>query len=147
MERALDSPTIHHQSLQLQHGRTHLSFTDRSWHNTKENLHSRLTAPAFLHLMPQHKLGNRCPVTAEGQEQIISTCTLQCANGPSSTHFSKPHTCISRAQHSVVTYATFHLISALFHRRKRTNTNPGKYLGLFKQMFSYYRRSCTTVMV
>lgn len=107
----------------------------------------RRTAPALLHLKPQHKLGNRHPVKAQDQEQTISTCTLRCANGPSSICFSKPHTCTSSVWHSNVTYTTFHFISAFFHRGKRTNTNPGKYPGLFKQILSYYRGSCTTVMV
>lgn len=116
------------------------------WQVTQKRTYiHRWTATALLHLKPQHKSGNRHPMKAEGQKQIISTCTLRCAKSPFSTCFSKPHTCTSGTWHSDVTYATFHLISAFFHRGKRINTNAGKHPDFFKQILSCYRGSCKTV--
>lgn len=47
MERALGRSMIHHHSLQLQQGTTHLPFTDRSQQNTKKNIHLQNHHPSL----------------------------------------------------------------------------------------------------
>lgn len=143
MERALGRSMIH-QWPREQHICHLLTGHSRT---QKRTYICRTIIPVLLHLKPQHKSRNLDTVKAESPEQTISMYTLRCANSPSSTCFSKPHTCTSSALHSDATYATFHPISAFFYLGKWTNTNPGKCPDLFKQRLSYYRGSCATVMV
>lgn len=98
----------------------------------REYIFTEGTAPALLHLKLQHKLGNRYPVKADCQYQVLSTCILRMKMAPLAQAFPE-HTLVSLVCSSLTfPYVTLHLLSAFFHGGK------GKVLGNTRICLSVY---------